>query len=181
MQLIFSASKEKKRIAGILFFVLLMLTANAQVNITSTFNTTGHSSYTGTFQLDWSVSELTSIDTYSNSNIIITNGILQGTVTLATGINIIQISSTDVKLFPNPARDYFTGNFQFKKPGKLEVQLIDIKGSVINAWQSTYYTPLYNKTFTVDKLPSGTYLLKVVFHANNGTVYRGDYKLIKVN
>ena len=103
------------KIIQLLILCLCMVTANAQIRFESTINTTGSSAASGAIQLEWSMGEQLSIQQFTAGSLVLTTGILQGTIVKITDPSI----NAEIKLFPNPANDFFNASLQFTRNGKM--------------------------------------------------------------
>ena len=158
----------------ITFLCFLSVYSNAQIKFESTINTTGSSSANNTLQLEWSMGEQLSIQQFAAGSLIITTGILQGSI-----IKIADPSITaEVKLFPNPANDFFNASFQFAKTGKMHLQIFDMSGKQVTKFSKNYAIGIYTEKFITKQLPAASYIVQVLFIADNGQSQKGSYKMI---
>ena len=162
------------KIITIIFFCLLSIYSNAQIKFESTINTTGSSSANATMQLEWSMGEQLSIQQFTAGSLIITTGILQGSIVKIADPAI----NAEVKLFPNPANEFFNASFQFTKTGNMHLQIFDMAGKKLSTFSKAYAVGIYAEKFTSKQLPAGTYIVQVLFITDNGESQKGSYKMI---
>lgn len=153
---------------------LFSVYAHAQIKFESTVNTTGNAAANATMQLEWSMGEQLSIQQFSAGTLIITTGILQGSIVKIADPAI----NAEIKLFPNPANDFFNASLQFAKPGKMHLQIFDMAGKQLSTFSKNYAVGIYAEKFVTKQLPAGSYIVQVLFIADNGVSQKGSYKMI---
>jgi hypothetical protein len=165
-------------------FVFYFFNANAQILRPSIINNGGGSTITPNVSLDWSIGEAESITNYLTSSLFLGMGVLNNALVGASNIDEntnAKISAQDFLVWPNPTTDIVNIKTTFTESGFLNMTLYDVKGSVINHFESVAPLSSFNKSFNLDELSSGTYLLKVVFSPLTKTEKQGIFKIIKVN
>ncbi len=162
------------KIITIAILCMLSVYSNAQIRFESTINTTGSSATNGSLQLEWSMGEQVSIQQFSAAPLIITTGILQGSIVKIADPSV----SAEIKLFPNPANDFFNASLQFAKTGKMHLQIFDMAGKQLSTFSKDYAVGIYSEKFNTKQLPAGTYIVQVLFIADNGQSQKGSYKMI---
>ena len=162
------------KIIQVLIFCICSTAAHAQIKFESTINTTGNTSASGSMQLEWSMGEQLSIQQFNAGALIITTGILQGSIVKIADPAI----NAEIKLFPNPANDFFNASLQFSKTGKMHLQIFDMAGKQLSTFSKDYAVGIYAEKFTTKQLPAGTYIVQVLFIADNGQSQKGSYKMI---
>ena len=162
------------KIITIIILCLLAVHSNAQIKFESTINTTGSSSSGSSLQLEWSMGEQLSIQQFTAGSLIITTGILQGSLVKTADPSV----NAEIKLFPNPANAFFNASFQFTKNGKMHLQVFDMAGKKLSAFSKDYSIGIYAERFTTSQLPAGTYIIQVLFIADSGESQKGSYKMI---
>jgi hypothetical protein len=128
---------------------------------------------TTNLSISWTLGEPVTT-TLSGSSIILTQGFQQGNL-FATNVTNPELSSTDFKMYPNPAisKVYFEVNNKNAK-GDFIVEVYDITGrKIIHENLGVFNQEL--KDLNVSSLKSGIYLVKVTIGSFNGDVI----KLIK--
>ena len=153
------------------------LMANAQNN-SSTLNSSGGSSTISGNIYDYSIGEMTLVNTASSSNLIVTQGLLQPTIS-ETGISDDNFTLNNLSVYPSPFDDIVNIDANMNTSGKLSVLLVDMGGreQFKNEWQLTTGKEI-NK-FDLSSLASGTYLLQASYTHGNKTASK-SFKIQKV-
>lgn len=170
-----------------LYFVILLMLAPivvfAQTIEPSTINVTGGYKNTGNYQFEWSVGEATSVVTMSNSNIVITTGVLQSFVAFQPELNTIENwLASEIKVYPNPTRDIVEINILHRLSGKNKLELYDMQGKKVMETQFEYYGTGRVERWDLSKFTAGTYILHII-QLNTSTgqpVKKGAFKILKI-
>ncbi len=72
-------------------------------------------------------------------------------------------------LFPNPAHDVITGKLTSSINGNIVVNVYDMNGRIVFADQTVKSSEVYQKTYDISKMASGTYSIQIVI-ANKKTM-----------
>ena len=132
--------------------------------------------------MDWSMGESVSIANFSTPNYFLNTGVLQPFTTIVTAINEYgpAVYGNQITIGPNPTTNlvHFKGNFT--QSGKLSIQVIDAKSSVIFTLDAGTIITSYEKDIFMDSYPSGIFYVKVFFKPTNGLAKTGIYKIIKL-
>ena len=80
-----------------------------------------------------------------------------------TGDQQLEIAEThNVRVYPNPASDYFNVYFTLKKPTEVQLKLYDLAGRlVLSPVQRVFSDPNNDYSIPVGGLDNGYYFLKV--------------------
>ena len=142
---------------------------NAQSIQPSLINTSGDSFTSETTQLDWSLGEVM-IETFSNANTVLTQGLHQPEITLVASIkdNLMSIS-----IYPNPASEFVGFQTEYPQYPKLKILIHDASGKLM--LENTINTR--GDLLDISELDDGVYYLYVY---GNGTILNTS-KLIKQN
>lgn len=153
------------------------LMANAQNN-SSTMNSTGGSKTISGNVYEYSIGEMTLVNTASSSNLIVTQGLLQPIIS-ETSISDDNFTLNNLSVYPSPFEDIVSIDAQMTTPGKLSIMLIDMGGKELfkKEWQLTTGKEI-NK-FDLSSLASGTYLLQANYTYGNKTATK-SFKIQKV-
>ncbi len=169
---------------GRLILLILLFLSTGYSNIHSqsiTPNTLNNGGGTAT-NLDWSMGESVSIANFSTPNYFLNTGVLQPFTTVVTAINEYgpAVYGNQITIGPNPTTNlvHFKGNFT--QAGKLLIQVIDAKSSVILTLDAGTIISSYEKDIFMDSYPSGIFYIKVFFKPANGLAKSGIYKIIKL-
>jgi hypothetical protein len=162
------------------FFSLLFIytSLNSQSITPNTLNNGGGSAGS----MDWNMGESVSIANFSTPNYFLNTGVLQPMTSIVTAINEYgpAVYGNQIMIGPNPTTNlvHFKGNFT--QAGKLSIQVIDAKSSVILTHEAGIIISSYEKDIFMDSYPSGIFYIKVFFKPTNGLAKTGIYKIIKL-
>ena len=135
-----------------------------------------------TGSMDWNMGESVSIANFSTPNYFFNTGVLQPMTSVVTAINEYgpAVYGNQITIGPNPTTNlvHFKGNFT--QSGKLSIQVIDAKSSVILNHDAGTIISIYEKDVFMDIYPSGIFYVKVYFKPTNGLAKTGIYKIIKL-
>jgi hypothetical protein len=86
----------------------------------------------------------------------------------STSTSMVKVSVDDVSvqadgiiLFPNPAHDVITGKITSATSGTIKVTVFDMNGRTVMTDESVKSLDVYEKTFNISMLASGTYIIQV--------------------
>ncbi|MCD6065117.1 MAG: Secretion system C-terminal sorting domain [Flavipsychrobacter sp.] len=136
--------------------------ANAQSIGPSIVGTTGGFAFSNGNNFNWSVGEMTMVATFTGSNIIVTQGVLQPHP-VPTSVAIINANNAGLRVYPNPASDMVMLAANFNRGGKLSVVLHDITGRLLMDQSFTLTAGNEVQQLDVHTLPPGSYTLSVLF------------------
>ena len=166
------------RICWLFILALFPAYLRAQSITPNTLNNGGGSAGS----MDWNMGESVSIANFSTPNYFLNTGVLQPFTTVVTAINEYgpAVYGNQITLGPNPTTNlvHFKGNFT--QSGKLFIQVIDAKSSVLLTHDAGTIFSSYEKDIFVDSYPSGIFYVKVFFKPTNGLAKTGIYKIIKL-
>jgi hypothetical protein len=132
--------------------------------------------------MDWSMGESVSIANFSTPNYFLNTGVLQPMTSIVTAINEYgpAVYGNQIMIGPNPTTNlvHFKGNFT--QAGKLSIQVIDAKSSLILTHEAGTIISSYEKDIFMDSYPSGIFYIKVFFKPTKGLAKTGIYKIIKL-
>jgi len=180
---VFFACVCKKRVCLFFCFLIAGLFSEAQSVSPSTINVTGQSATFDNYQFEWSVGESASIITSSNSNLVITSGVLQSTATAQAAPNTANtFLPGEIKIYPNPTRDIVEINILHRIAGKNKLELFDSRGRKVMEKQFEYNGTGMVEKWDLSKLAAGQYFLSIQLFdpANGGTGKKGAFKIIKI-
>ncbi len=125
------------------------------------------SSYT---RFEWNFGELVLIDTYTAGNFLTTNGLLQPcTDNVVSDPLVLFFGINEYKLFPNITTGPFELDFFLNIPGRLELQLTDALGRVLNKRNIVYHCCDHIERFDISNQPNGVYFINALFVPEIGT------------
>jgi hypothetical protein len=83
-----------------------------------------------------------------------------------TDIKLINEPGTDnLTIYPNPAINQLQINYESTEPGKVQIEIIDLHGKVVEKQILNNQNGTNHVTISVTQLPAGLYLL--CFQSNN--------------
>ena len=162
------------------FLILALFPAylSAQSITPNTLNNGGGSAA----NMDWSMGESVSIANFSAPNYFLNTGVLQPFTTIVTAINEYgpAVYGNQITIGPNPTTNLVHFKGTFTQSGKLSIQVIDAKSSVILTLDAGTINSSYEKDIFMDSYPSGIFYIKVFFKPTKGLAKTGIYKIIKL-
>ena len=165
----------------IIFFQAVSL---AQPAYPSTINIAGKTSLVGNFSLECSVGESAAITTMGNSNLLVTNGLLQFNVENQPETNLVTaFLPEEIRVYPNPVKNILDINILHANKGKHQIELLDASGVKVKEIQLDYNGMGALENWNLSGLPAGQYFLNIrQTNSVNGTLMKkGAYKILKVN
>jgi Secretion system C-terminal sorting domain len=177
---------------------LFCLTANAQSITPFILNATGGTaSVEGKkVYLDWSVAEMTLVNTMVSSDvkkfIIISNGFIQPPKDDGEGdedgddeyyYKYVKPENTlpELKIYPNPATNYLTVDIPMQEVGKIKLTLYNGMGELVYQKEITGYGKLTRETISMAPFMQGTYMLRVTIGTPGARAKNLTYKIFKAN
>lgn len=159
--------------------------ANAQESHSGTVNVAGGSFSNDKVVVEWSIGELSRIDTrISASNaLLVTQGILQPDL----GKQVVFVSDPafapgEVKILPNPVKSILQLQLSLRQIGYVRCMLFSEKGQKLYQTGFTYYGYGYTQSINMTKLATGNYFLYVELEPTAGPVVRkGSFKILKID
>jgi hypothetical protein len=132
--------------------------------------------------MDWNMGESVSIANFSTPNYFLNTGVLQPMTSIVTAINEYgpAVYGNQIRIGPNPTTNLVHFKGQFLQSGKLSIQVLDAKSSVILTHEAGIIISSYEKDIFMDSYPSGIFYVKVFFKPTNGLAKTGIYKIIKL-
>ncbi|WP_276132445.1 T9SS type A sorting domain-containing protein [Polluticoccus soli] len=170
----------KKSVLLILLLPLAGL-ARSQTIGPSIINAAGDATIIGSDVHEWSVGEMTLVNSFVSSNLVVTQGVLQP-APFATGIDKVDASIQQLLVYPNPTHDVLTLEPQFQNGGQLQYTLADASGKSILRGTFTLKTGNEKQELDLHSLAAGHYVLSVSFQAPaNSTDHRSSFKIEKLH
>lgn len=141
----------------------------------------GTASIGGGYFCDWSFCEVTLASTFSTSNLIVTQGVLQNDPDgNSNGIKDHASVKKNIKVFPNPSKDIIYLQSEDKSETKFQYALLDINGKMILNKATSVSLNENTQTVDLSELPSGTYILKITESQKQQNLTQ-SYKVQKIN
>jgi hypothetical protein len=169
--------KKTKHILWLLC-LLVSLTSNAQSISPSTLNNAGGSGIISGNTYEYSVGEMTLVNTASTPTVTVTQGILQP-ANNSTSISSKGFAQNQMKVFPNPASELLFVQTDFiKVGGEITFILTDVAGKTISKSINKVNVAKQTHELNIVELASGTYLLNVQYNAQNEQYFQ-SFKIQK--
>ncbi|MBA2249571.1 MAG: hypothetical protein H0W12_05215 [Chitinophagaceae bacterium] len=174
-----------------IFITFLSLSSLSQSITPSTFNATGgaHDNPGSYYRYEWSVGEMTSVETFSGSSIVLTTGVLQPfTELVGLSPHIILFTNNEYHLFPSPTTGKFELDFALRLPGNMVMQLLDESGRILESRSLRYEGNGSINHFDISRYPNGHYIMATTFTPdmkrgssdNFVTIRKSGFKIVKV-
>jgi hypothetical protein len=137
----------------------------------------------GYYQYEYSVGEMSVIETLTGSTNMITHGVLQPLTDKPFGNNTASAWSNDeIKIFPVPTRGRVEVDILSKQQGRVRMQLVDGLGQVIRTAEFDYAGLGNIQIFDITTLASANYSLRITLDPKPGFVKKsGAFKILKIN
>ncbi len=168
--------------ALILFAGLLSLAGfentQAQSIAPFTLNATGGSKQIGSIIYDYSVGEMTLVNTFYGSNVTVTQGLLQNDVSVPVSVSTAMFSQ-NLQVYPNPASSIVNIKLNSPKAGTLSYRLMDMTGKILMTHSAEVNSNTLVQELNIEPFAMATYVLEVNFTGAdiNETT---NYKLEKI-
>lgn len=174
-----------------LVFVMLSHFSMAQHVTPFVFNSTGGSyenadSY---YKFEWSIGELSLIDPMANSDSSLTvmHGVLQPcTDKIGKSPFIVYFEPDEFKVFPNPTKGRFELDFFVRQSGRMEIQLTDVNGKVLQRKGYAYDGCCRIEYFDLTPYQNGVYFVIATLYPdtnragdNLNVVRHSGFKVVK--
>jgi Secretion system C-terminal sorting domain len=171
----------------LLFFsvsIFFSLGSFAQSISPATLNTTGGNYIFTYYIVEWSFGESMAINTMTdaNSNVFVTNGILQpNTHNPATINNNTAWDRDEIRILPNPTQNVIEIDFFTKQKGKVTMNLFDESGRFMGTKQFDYLGNGSIQKWDLSQFASGMYLLNIQLQPTGTSVAKkGAFKVVKI-
>lgn len=171
----------------LLFFsvgIFFSLGSFAQSITPAILNTTGGTYIFTYYSVEWNFGESMAINTMTdaNSNIFVTNGLLQpNTHNPATINNSGTWDRDEIRILPNPTQNVIEIDFFSKQKGKVIMNLFDESGRYVSTRQFDYFGNGSIQKWDLTQFPSGMYLLNIQLQPTGTSVAKkGSFKVIKI-
>ena len=98
-----------------------------------------------------------------------------------TAVNtaLVEVKLSDqIRIYPNPTRDFVYVEFQPTKPVLITIDVYDITRKLISQYTENAYES-FRKQLDLGNLPAGTYLIRIIIKENGGNTRQKTIKIIK--
>ena len=171
----------KKTVLLILLGTAAVGSIHAQSIGPSTLNAAGGTAVIGTNEFDWSVGEMTLVNTFTNSGIIVTQGVLQPAGYSNEGVANNSLLSKQLQVFPNPASTVVNIEYTSPVQGTLTYKLTDIAGKAITGKTINVQQGKTAEQVNVSELANATYMLEITANPGGTGSESISYKIEKRN
>lgn len=178
---------------GSVVALLLMISiASTSQSVTpATFNVAGgtYQNADSYFQFEWSLGELSLISDFAtaDSSLFLTHGVLQPCTDKAEKSPFVVFFETaDIRLFPNPTKGRFEVDFFVRQTGRMELQLTDATGRVLEKRTYSYDGCCRIEYFDLTAYQNGVYFVIATLYPdvrrpgdNLNVVRHSGFKVVK--
>lgn len=145
----------------------------------ATMNAAGATGSVGGYEVEWSIGEMTMVSTFSNSSIVVTQGVLQPTTDKA-GVDERTQIARQVQVFPNPAKAIVNVQYNAASAGTLSYRLTDMNGKTILKKKIDTRQGQNTDQFNIADLAVATYMLEVTVLSEQAVQSVISYKIDKL-
>jgi hypothetical protein len=175
----------KRVLINNLIFLFGFQYVQAQTITPAVLNSTGGSATEGFYTVDWSVGELTLVNTLMSvdGTLIVTNGFFQPNAWNKTPdeTNGSTFTADEVTLLPNPTYGNLVVSFHTKQQGTLSIMVYDYAGKELCKKKAVSYGMGGTEKLDLTGQPKGTYLVRIVLTPAPGSVFKTiTYKIVKI-
>ena len=166
----------------ILIILLFLSTGFSKIHSQSITPNTLNNGGGSAGSMDWNMGESVSIANFSTPNYFLNTGMLQPLTSVVTAINEYgpAVYGNQIRIGPNPTTSLVHFKGQFIQSGKLSIQVLDAKSSVLLIHEAGTIISNYERDIFMDSYPPGIFYIKVFFKPINGMAKSGIYKIIKL-
>ena len=163
----------------LLCFGLTIQLCQAQVTHSTTINAAGGSAQLSGNTYEWSIGEMTLVNTAATANLVVTQGLLQPVLN-TTNIRQPELTVDQLKVYPNPTKDIVFIKPNLKPNPSLTILVYDISGRAFLRSELVLKEGTEVQTIDLGTYAAGNYLLDIVTGAV-GTQSRNAFKIQKLN
>ena len=142
-------------------------------------NATGGTNTLGIWEYDWSIGEMTMVNTYYGSSVIVTQGLLQNDLHINVKVADVTLSQ-HLQVFPNPATSTVNVQYIATGDGQLTYRLMDITGRIIMSNTSAVKQGMTTEQLNISDLAAASYMLEVSTKDNSNTGASTSFKIEKL-
>lgn len=167
--------------------------AGAQSVGPSVLNTAGgtYDNPSSYHRFEWSLGELVLINTFAppDSSVIVTQGVLQPCTDKPGNSPLtLLFDKGDYRVFPNPTTGPFEVNFFVRETGRMNLQLVDATGRVLQQRSYQYNGCCRIDLFDLSSAPNGVYMVTAELKPdrrrpgdNLEIIRRGAFRVVKIS
>jgi len=169
----------KTKILLVILFFVFATNIHAQVIGPGTLNAAGHSTIIGSNDFEWSVGEMTMVNTLSIPGIIITQGVLQP-ADVKVDVPAYLAEQQQLSVFPNPALSAVNLQYTSAGQGVLAYRLYDMNGKLITNASADFAPGTTIQNIDLSKLANAGYVLEVTIDHSGAAPSKYSYKIEKI-
>jgi hypothetical protein len=154
----------------------VVVNSKAQTNDLSTLSASSYEGTTNSVVITYNVGEMVLTDTWSISNLLISQGILQPVNNEITGLNSFTIE--ELKVYPNPTSGVLIVTSHLNQAGKYSFTIMDAVGNIVKKQEVAMQQEI-REVINLSTLAAGTYFLRIDFLPSSRISRSGVYKIIK--
>ena len=139
------------------------MSVHAQSLSPSTLNATGGMKIIGSSEFEWSVGEMTMVSTFTASNVVVTQGVLQPSDAMTAVPHVAALASM-LQVFPNPASSVVNLRYAAPYAGVLEYRLVDQMGRVLDYKSIGVKQGINDQQVDLEGLACTSYILEITTH-----------------
>jgi len=156
---------------ALLYFSVLIfsISASAQTLSPTVIASGGNYAVAGGASLSYTIGELAAVQTFTASNVILTQGFQQPNDIVSGLLDIEKGPDGSFSVYPVPAQTTLWYGYEFTQGGKVEVSMINVLGQKMNySLNETYDSGKLVHSFDCSSYASGNYILTVKFTSPTG-------------
>ena len=132
--------------------------------------------------LEWSFGESVSVSNFILPGLELNTGVLQPTANLITSISDFpgQYFSKQIRIGPNPVLSVLYLDIELMESGIISYDFFDLAGIERMHYEAGFVFGNYSQKIDLEKFPSGTYFIRLLYRPNNKEPQTAIFKLIKL-
>ena len=152
--------KTKLSVAALL--LIASLPAYSQLKTAVVVNATGNSYTNGSVTLDWSVGEMSIVNTAESvsDKLVLTNGFIQP-VMVSKHQDLPSFGSDEVTILPNPTHGNCAVKIETGQQGTIAIVVYDQQGKKVTAKRTISFVGPVVERIDLTTQPAGTYVIQV--------------------
>ena len=182
----YQATNYSMRLFLLIFFSALTTVGSAQTINTATVNAGGGNYAHAYYQIDWSIGESASIETFKSTDgaFLLTTGVLQPFTEKSTFTSFLNYTwaKDEIAIFPVPTRNTLEVDIKIAATGDMTMSLYDQLGRAVLTRRFDYFRTNNIQKFDLSGLVSGVYFLEVTLGTKPvfTVIRKGTFKIQKL-
>jgi len=129
--------------------------------------------------IEWSIGELTSIETSKTDKYYLSTGVIQSNDAIYNNSSVGYLSASDVAVWPTPAKSYTSLKINYSFSGTASVKLINPYGIEIGKIDSHSNGSVITQSWDLSGCMSGVYYFSIdILNNNNKLIMKAAKKII---